>query len=371
MKRTAKTHWNRLAAAAVSFCMAFSLLAGTGMPNGSGRSEGFGGLTAEAVTSGTWKMENGKWYFYVNGVKKTGWVETQTDRWFYLDPNNGGAMVTGTRYLDGKYYYFKETNNNDLGLMVMGWYQHADGWRYYSKEYGSRGKRLWDWQQIDGYWYFLSGESSGLMITGWKQMGAWFYFTEASGGAKGRMVTGSQHLYSGNNNTGTWKGYYFDADGHMRTFRFVFDSPTANDLKISSGYMATAGRPDTHKGLDLVSSLGKNVNNAENGTVIKVETNPNSSGGLYVVVKTNVKDKSGNYVTVRYLHLNSTTVAYGQTVSPGTKVGTVGNTGQSFGTHLHVDMNTAGSTSPTLAQTFDPKHVFHTVTLTGDTAHHD
>ena len=45
-----------------------------------------------------------------------------------------------------------------------------------------------------------------------------------------------------------------------------------------------------------------------------------------------------------YAHMNAVTVAVGQTVDQGTQVGTVGNTGSSFGAHLHFEeRNSAGS----------------------------
>ncbi|MBM6647153.1 hypothetical protein [Bacillus sp. RIT 809] len=32
--------------------------------------------------------------FYENGAKKTGWLALE-HKWYYLDPNAGGAMATG------------------------------------------------------------------------------------------------------------------------------------------------------------------------------------------------------------------------------------------------------------------------------------
>jgi hypothetical protein len=45
--------------------------------------------------------------------------------------------------------------------------------------------------------------------------------------------------------------------------------------------------------------------------------------------------------TTIYAHMNAVTVALGQTVDQGTQVGTVGNTGNSFGAHLHFEERTA------------------------------
>ena len=49
---------------------------------------------------------------------------------------------------------------------------------------------------------------------------------------------------------------------------------------------------------------------------------------------------SGEYTI--YAHMNAVTVAVGQTVDQGTQVGTVGNTGNSFGAHLHFEIWVGG-----------------------------
>jgi murein DD-endopeptidase MepM/ murein hydrolase activator NlpD len=45
--------------------------------------------------------------------------------------------------------------------------------------------------------------------------------------------------------------------------------------------------------------------------------------------------------TTLYAHMNAVTVALGQSVDQGTQVGTVGNTGNSYGAHLHFEERTA------------------------------
>ncbi|QBR91004.1 M23 family metallopeptidase [Nocardioides euryhalodurans] len=45
--------------------------------------------------------------------------------------------------------------------------------------------------------------------------------------------------------------------------------------------------------------------------------------------------------TTVYAHMNDLTVALGQSVDQGTQIGTVGNTGNSFGAHLHFEERTA------------------------------
>ena len=46
----------------------------------------------------------------------------------------------------------------------------------------------------------------------------------------------------------------------------------------------------------------------------------------------------GNGLYTRYLHLDSLSVSVGQQVTKGQKLGVMGNTGNSFGAHLHFDV---------------------------------
>ena len=59
-----------------------------------------------AIDSGEWKQEGGKWYFYRDGGRMSGWVNPDGYR-YYLDPAELGAMVTGTtKNIDGVDYTF-------------------------------------------------------------------------------------------------------------------------------------------------------------------------------------------------------------------------------------------------------------------------
>lgn len=61
-----------------------------------------------------------------------------------------------------------------------------------------------------------------------------------------------------------------------------------------------------------------------------------SSGGHMVVI-----DHGGGWQT-RYLHMDRRDVAVGSTVAQGRQIGTVGNTGQSTGPHLHYEQKLNG-----------------------------
>ena len=66
-----------------------------------------------ALTPGEWSEEDGLWYFYQNGNRMTGWIYPDGN-WYYLDPDQGGAMVNGgLKVIDGITYQF-----NGSGVML-------------------------------------------------------------------------------------------------------------------------------------------------------------------------------------------------------------------------------------------------------------
>jgi murein DD-endopeptidase MepM/ murein hydrolase activator NlpD len=84
--------------------------------------------------------------------------------------------------------------------------------------------------------------------------------------------------------------------------------------------------------------LGKPVVAAAAGTVVTVVVGANKpSYGQYVVVD------HGNGESSLYAHLDSVLVTLGQVVPTGTQLGTVGDTGNSRGAHLHFEERIGGA----------------------------
>ena len=97
----------------------------------------------------------------------------------------------------------------------------------------------------------------------------------------------------------------------------------------------------THHGMDFINDVGHSCNAiaVADGEVVTVQNfvdgfNDTYTAGNYV----RIKHESGVYS--RYLHLvkGSVKVKVGQKVKAGTVLGTEGNTGYSYGTHLHFDV---------------------------------
>jgi murein DD-endopeptidase MepM/ murein hydrolase activator NlpD len=89
-----------------------------------------------------------------------------------------------------------------------------------------------------------------------------------------------------------------------------------------------------HYGIDIVGTQGARISAAIDGRVVDVGTNP--IFGNYVIVA-----HYGSYQTA-YAHLSKVSVRVGQSVDRGEKLGEMGNTGYSTGTHLHFAMYKGG-----------------------------
>lgn len=95
-----------------------------------------------------------------------------------------------------------------------------------------------------------------------------------------------------------------------------------------------------HKGVDLGGTSDKKVFANAYGTVEAIQTGLGNlkgstgtkSWGNYVLIK------HPNGLKTRYAHLQSVLVKKGQTVKEGEQIGVQGNTGNSYGVHLHYEL---------------------------------
>ncbi len=89
-------------------------------------------------------------------------------------------------------------------------------------------------------------------------------------------------------------------------------------------------------GVDLSAPQGSAINAAAAGTVIVSRVGGWNGGyGNYVVID------HGNGVQTLYAHMSTGAVSVGESVARGQNIGTVGNTGQSTGYHLHFEVRGA------------------------------
>lgn len=174
---------------------------------------------------------NGYGYFDSTGVlsKWEGWQKVNGS-WAYL---HNGYCAEGSRYIDGKWYYFEYTQASDIPVIYKGLYSYErkvyyyngadggrttcsvkEGWNKFGDEwyYVVDGAPAWGALKISGKWYYFSdgvmmhdatvgfsgddsrfgycGADGMLLLNAWKKIGdVWYYF-----GSDGRYVTGTHTI---------------------------------------------------------------------------------------------------------------------------------------------------------------------------------
>lgn len=103
---------------------------------------------------------------------------------------------------------------------------------------------------------------------------------------------------------------------------------------VSSRFGVRGGA--THKGLDIAAPKGTSIYAAASGTVITSAYGWNGGYGNYVVIN------HGNGINTAYGHCSSLVAKVGQTVNAGDLIAYVGNTGDSYGNHLHFEIRVNG-----------------------------
>ena len=88
-----------------------------------------------------------------------------------------------------------------------------------------------------------------------------------------------------------------------------------------------------HEGIDVMAPSGSKIFAVADGFVSQVRTNPNGHNyGIHVRI-----DHADDYQTI-YAHLQEAQVRVGEQVSAGQQIGLADNTGNSFGSHLHLTL---------------------------------
>lgn len=141
--------------------------------------------------------------------------------------------------------------------------------------------------------------------------------------------------------------------GYVENTVYVSGGETAPDSSVStgnwqypykSGYTKTSDfgwRRSTdsyHKGVDLVGTGSKHIYPVDNGTVVWVKKSRSGYGNHLLV-------NHDNGVWSLYAHLNNIYVKSGQKVNRNTILGVEGSTGNSTGSHLHLEIRKSESGS--------------------------
>lgn len=103
-----------------------------------------------------------------------------------------------------------------------------------------------------------------------------------------------------------------------------------------SGYVTQNYGNAGHMGIDL-SNTNKTIEIYPIATGVVFAKYYDDYGALVIKIRHNV---NGRYIYSTYAHLSSWYVNVGDTVTPDTVIGRMGNTGYSFGAHLHLEVTT-------------------------------
>jgi murein DD-endopeptidase MepM/ murein hydrolase activator NlpD len=159
---------------------------------------------------------------------------------------------------------------------------------------------------------FKAGEL--VMIPGgWRESKAFVLPTITRGKGTGTAGTG---------------GSACGAGGAVGGGGFIF--PVANHFLSGNDYYGG------HLGIDLAAAEGTPVYAADAGVVVKASGGYNGGYGNVVMI-----DHGNGFVTL-YAHLSQINVSTCQSVGQGTVIGAAGNTGNSFGAHLHFEVRKGG-----------------------------
>lgn len=162
--------------------------------------------------------------------------------------------------------------------------------------------------------------------------------------------------------------YYSSGNNYGGTFSGIFQWPTPGNTRITAnfGWYSPNGYSSWHSGTDIGVGIGTPVLAAEDGKVILATVVTSDPNGPYYTNSNGVSIKDhrfvasngygyGNFVLIdhgtrngikystRYAHLSSVAVSNGQVVSKGQVIGYSGNTGNSFGAHLHFEIRENGT----------------------------
>ena len=114
--------------------------------------------------------------------------------------------------------------------------------------------------------------------------------------------------------------------------KIPFSFPVRGQYRSTSGFGPRWGR--MHEGHDWAGSTGTPIHSTADGVVVYA----GRMSGYGNLIK--IKHEFG-YET-RYAHLSKIRVKKGQRVSRGERIGDMGNTGRSTGTHLHYEVRVGG-----------------------------
>lgn len=195
--------------------------------------------TVDAAVKTGWVKESGKWYFYKDGVKATGWQEWD-EKLYYL--NSDGTMKANEWMIDtdGSIYYFRSwggaykncnavingrsyTFGADSKMQGSQWIVKGGNW-YLAKD----GKIATGWQEWQGSKYYLNSDGT-MRSNEWRldDSGKIRYLCSWGGAYKNRSANINGRSYTFNSNADVTNTQWIAMDGTWKL---------AKDGRIATGW---------------------------------------------------------------------------------------------------------------------------------------
>lgn len=133
--------------------------------------------------------------------------------------------------------------------------------------------------------------------------------------------------------------------------------PVKSNYRVGARFGATGSWSRYHTGQDFPAPTGTPIYAVASGIILSP-----SAGGW---AGTNVVIKHSNGGSTLYAHMSRSAVSTGQAVKAGQLIGYVGNTGRSFGAHLHLEYYKPGVTPGKVYSASDPMSFIRSLGVNG------
>ncbi|WJV30979.1 M23 family metallopeptidase [Rossellomorea sp. AcN35-11] len=129
----------------------------------------------------------------------------------------------------------------------------------------------------------------------------------------------------------------------------AWTTPAYGTVTTNFGWDTLNGKRRYHYGIDVAARGSVPISAAADGYVIKSHYSSSYGNVVYITHSIN-----GQTFTTVYAHMASSSVSAGQAVNKGDRIGYMGNTGYSFGQHLHFELH-AGSWNASKSNAVNPR----------------
>lgn len=132
------------------------------------------------------------------------------------------------------------------------------------------------------------------------------------------------------------EGGYQPEDNQVSSTGYAWPVPGYYSISSPFGWRYLNGYRDYHLGIDIPAPTGTPVVASRDGKVIATGGQHWSYGNIVII-------DHGNGVATAYAHNSSILVSTGQIVKQGQTIALAGNTGNSYGSHLHFEVRINGT----------------------------